>query len=205
MLACYGGRRPSLRSSTVGRAALHATTHVSAHPLWLAAGSSASGSGGIVPMDGLVGSTVVGQLPPAVINWVANFVAFNHTTLDVGNLISFRPPHINDPSSIIVGNESSLPVTSVGDTALLGPFYLNNILVTPDIIEDHLSVHRFTTDDWCSMEFNSFGLSVKDLSTQNVITRCDSSVPLYTIRLPSRSTPSSSIVAPRTLVASAST
>jgi hypothetical protein len=37
------------------------------------------------------------------------------------------------PSSIIVDNGSVLPVTSVGDTVLLGPFYLNNILVAPDI------------------------------------------------------------------------
>jgi hypothetical protein len=72
---------------------------------------------------------------------------------------------------------------------LLGLFYLNNVLVTPDIIQNLLSVHRFTTDNWCSMEFGPFGLSVKDLSTRNVITRCDSSGPLYTMRLPSHSTP----------------
>jgi hypothetical protein len=39
------------------------------------------------------------------------------------------------------------------------------------------------------MEFDPFGLSVKDLSTRNVITRCDSLGPLYTMRLPSHSTP----------------
>jgi hypothetical protein len=72
---------------------------------------------------------------------------------------------------------------------LLGLFYLNNVLVTPDIIQNLLSVHRFTTDNWYSMEFDPFGLSVKDLSTRNVITRCDSSGPLYTMRLPSHSTP----------------
>jgi hypothetical protein len=98
-----------------------------------------------------------------------------------------------------------LLVTSVGDTALLGLFYLNNVLFTPDIIQNILSVHRFTTDNWCSIEFDPFGLSVKDLSTRNVITRCDSLGPLYTMRLPSRSTPSSSVAAPTALVASAST
>jgi hypothetical protein len=55
------------------------------------------------------------------------------------------------------------------------------------------------------MEFDPFGLSVKDLCTRNVITKCDSSGPLYTMFLPSRSTPSSSVVAPIALVASAST
>jgi hypothetical protein len=55
------------------------------------------------------------------------------------------------------------------------------------------------------MEFDPFDLFVKDLSTRNVITRCDSLGPLYTMRLLSRSTPSSSVVAPTALVASTST
>jgi hypothetical protein len=63
-----------------------------------------------------------------------------------------------------VGNGSPLPVTLVGDTILPGLFYLN-VLVTPDIIQNLLSVHRFTTNNWCSMEFDPFSLSVKDLST----------------------------------------
>jgi hypothetical protein len=58
--------------------------------------------------------------------------------------------------------------------------------------------------NWCSMKFDPFGLSVKDFSTQNVITRCNSSGPLYTMRLPSHP-PSSPVSAPSALVASAST
>jgi hypothetical protein len=145
------------------------------------------------------------MVPPIVTDWVADSGASNHTTLNAGNLTYICPPHIKDPSSIIVGNGSSLPVTLVGDTALPDPFYLNNVLVTLDIIQNLLSVCHFTTDNWCSMEFDPFGLSVKDLFTMNMITRCDSSGPLYTMRLPSRSTPSSSVAAPTTLVASAST
>jgi hypothetical protein len=87
------------------------------------------------------------MVPPVVIDWVADSGAPNHTTSDVSNLTSVHPPHINDPSSIIVGNRSSLPVTLVGDMTLLGPFYLSNVLVTPDIIQNLLSVHRFTTDN----------------------------------------------------------
>jgi hypothetical protein len=55
------------------------------------------------------------------------------------------------------------------------------------------------------MEFDHFDLSMKDLSTQNVITMCNSSRPLYNMLLPSCSSPSSSAAAPTTLVASAST
>jgi hypothetical protein len=149
-------------------------------------------------MDGLM-------VPHTVTDWVADSATSSHTTSYAENLTSICPPHINDPSSIIVGNGSSLPVTSVGDTALPSPFYLNNVLVTPDSIQNLLSIHRFTTDNWCSMEYDPFGLSMKDLSTRNMITRCDSSRPLYTMCLPSRSTPSSSVAAPTALVASAST
>jgi hypothetical protein len=55
------------------------------------------------------------------------------------------------------------------------------------------------------MEFNPFDLSVKDLSTRNMITRCNSSELLYTMCLPSHPTPSSPMSAPSALVASTST
>jgi hypothetical protein len=145
------------------------------------------------------------MVPPAIIDWVADSGTSNHTTSDVGNLTYIRHPHINDHSFIIVGNGSSLSVTIVGDMTIPSPFYLNNVLVTPDIIQNLLSVYHFTTDNWCSMEFDHFGLSVKDLSTRNVIIRCDSSRPLYTMRMPSRFTPSSYVAAHIVLVASAST
>jgi hypothetical protein len=44
-----------------------------------------------------------------------------------------------------------------------------------------------------------------DLSTRNVITRCNSSRPLYTMHLPSHPAPSPHVSAPSALVASAST
>jgi hypothetical protein len=190
----WGSRRPLLRA--------------------LAGSSTAPAAGRgpcLVALDGRVGSTVIGQLlqhhgldSPGGHRLVADSGASNHTTSDAGNLTSIRPTTSTDPSSIVVGNGSALPVTSVGDSGLPGPFYLNNVLVTPDIIQNLLSVHRFTTDNWCSMEFDPFGLSVKDPSTQKVITRCNSSGPLYTMRLPSHP-PSSPASTPSALVASAST
>jgi hypothetical protein len=74
------------------------------------------------------------MVPPTVTDWVTDSGASNHITFNIGNLTSVRPPLPTDPSSIVVGNGSSLSVTSVGNTALSGPFYLNNVLVTPDII-----------------------------------------------------------------------
>jgi hypothetical protein len=129
------------------------------------------------------------QTPPSLTEWVIDSGASNHTTPDPGNIFLFRPPNPTIPSSIVVDNGSVLPVTLVGDTVLPGLFYLNNVLVTPDIIKNLLFVHQFTTDNWCSMEFDPFGLSVMDLATRNAITKCNSSGPLYTIRLPATRPP----------------
>jgi hypothetical protein len=115
-------------------------------------------------------------------DWVADSGASSHTTPYPGNIHSSRPPSSAHPPSI-VGNGSVLPVTSVGDSVLPGPFYLNEILVAPNLVQNLLSVHRFTTINSCSMEFDPFGLSVKDLTTRSVIARYDSPGPLYTIPL----------------------
>jgi hypothetical protein len=135
----------------------------------------------------------------------SHFGASNHTTLSTGNLTSIRPPLPTDPSSTIVGNGSSVLITSVGNTTLPGQFYLNNILVTPNIIQNLFSIRRFTTDNWSSMEIDPFGISVKDLSSRNVIFSCNSSGLLYTMRLPSLSTPSPCVAPATTFAASTST
>jgi hypothetical protein len=132
------------------------------------------------------------QTPPSLTEWVTNSSASNHTTPDPDNIFHFRPANPTIPSSIVVGNRSILPVTSVGDTDLPGPFYLNNVLDTHDILKNPLSVHQFTTDNLYSIEFGPFGLSVKDLATRNVITRCNSLMPRYTISHPTTRAPQAS-------------
>jgi hypothetical protein len=114
---------------------------------------------------------------------VADSDTTHHTTLSVGNISTLRPLASSNPSSIVIGNDSSLSITSVGDSVLPGPFYLNNILLAPDMVQSLLSVRRFTTDNWCSMEFDPFGLSVKDHTTKNVIVMSNSTGPLYTMHL----------------------
>jgi hypothetical protein len=83
------------------------------------------------------------------------------------------------------------------------PFYLNNILLAPDIVQSLLSVRRFTTDNWCSIEFDPFGLSLNDLTTQNMIVRSNSTGPLYMMRLLGSVTPSSDTISALTAVAPA--
>jgi hypothetical protein len=135
--------------------------------------------------------------PPSTLvqDWVADFGASRHTTPLPSNIFKPRPLNSSSPSSIVVGNGSSLPITSVGDSVLPGPFYLNNILLAPDIVQSVLSVRRFTSDNWCSMEFDTFDLSVKDLTTWNVIVRSNSTGPLYMMHLPGFVTPFSGTAA----------
>jgi hypothetical protein len=121
---------------------------------------------------------------------VADSGATHQTTPSIGNISIPRPLNSSNPSSIIVGNGFSLPVTSAGDLVLPRSFYLNNILLSPDMVQSLLSVHHFTTDNWCSIEFDPFSLFVKDLSTRNVIVRMNSTGSLYTLRLPGSTTPS---------------
>jgi hypothetical protein len=117
-------------------------------------------------------------------DWVTDSGASHHTTHSVDNISNPRPLNSASPSSIVVGNGSTLPDTSVGDSVIPGPFYLNNILLAPDVAQNLLSDRRFTTDNLYSMEFDPFDLSVKDLTTRNVIARSNSTGPLYMLRLP---------------------
>jgi hypothetical protein len=89
-----------------------------------------------------------------------------------------------------VGNGALLPVTAIGSHTFPFPnrnLVLHNVLVSPHIIKNLISIRRFTTDNNCSIEFDPFGLSVKDLQTRNVIARCNSSGDLYPFFQPSTS------------------
>jgi hypothetical protein len=122
-----------------------------------------------------------GDDPPSS-DWVIDSGASYHTTPTVGTLSRSHPLRPSHPCSIVVGNGSTLPVTSVGASVLPGPFYFNDVLVAPHITHNLLSVRRFTTDNSCSVEFDPSGFSVKDLVTRTPLARYDSSEPLYTLR-----------------------
>jgi hypothetical protein len=108
--------------------------------------------------------------------------AETHMTSNSGNLCTFQTPSFFTPSNIVIGNGSLLPVTHTGSVTFptaCGPLHLNNVLVSPHLIKNLISVRQFTIDNKCSVEFDPSGFSVKDLETQNVIVRCNSSGPLY--------------------------
>jgi len=124
----------------------------------------------------------MGLTPPVSTEWIADSGASFHTTPDSGIISSVRPPHLSCPSSIMVGDGSCLPVTAVGSAP--SSFCLPNVLVAPQMIHNLLSIRQFTADNSCSIEFDSSGLTVKDSASRRPLLRCDSSGPLYTLRLP---------------------
>ncbi|WVZ81687.1 hypothetical protein U9M48_029039 [Paspalum notatum var. saurae] len=130
-------------------------------------------------------------LPPVSTNWIADSGASYHTTPDTSILSSIRSLHPSCPSSIMVGNGSCLPITSVGTAATHGPFHLPNVLVAPHMVHNLLSIRQFTTDNSCSVEFDSSGLTVRDSASRRPLLRCDSLGPLYTLRFPPSAAPSS--------------
>jgi hypothetical protein len=95
-------------------------------------------------------STIAMTPPP--FDWVVDSAASYHTTSTAGTLSHSLSPHPSHPSSIIVGNSSTLPVTSVRASVLSGPFNLNDVLIAPHIIHILFSVLRFTTANSCSIE-----------------------------------------------------
>ena len=61
---------------------------------------------------------------------------------------------------------------------------LKNVLVVPHLVKNLISIRRFTIDNLCSIEFDPFGFSVKDLRTKAVIIRCNSHGELYVLPSP---------------------
>jgi hypothetical protein len=132
------------------------------------------------PYQGQGGGPRPPHQPAAMVTSAASYAPTG--TPDAGILSSVRPPHPSCPSSIMVGDGSCLPVISVGSAP--GPFRLSDVLVAPQMVYNLLSIRQFTADNSCSVEFDSSGLSVKDLATGRPLLRCDSTGPLYTLRLP---------------------
>ena len=92
--------------------------------------------------------------------------------------------------SVCVGDGKTIPVTNTGQSilpTLNRPLYLHNVLITPNIIKNLISVRQFTRDNNCTVEFDAFGFSVKDFLTRHILLRCDSSGDLYPVTQPSPS------------------
>jgi len=129
-------------------------------------------------------STMTLNQPQPNNEWYFDLGATSHMASHSDILSHTSPMRYPTTSSIVVSNGSLLPVTSTGATVLHPSLHLNNVLVSPQLINNLIFVRQFTTDNNCSVEFDPSGCSVKDLQSRNVIVRCNSSGPLYPLRLP---------------------
>src|ERR1044071_7127118 len=71
--------------------------------------------------------------------------------------------------NIIVGNGDTIPVLGQGTKYLpkpFPPFVLKNVLYSPRLVKNLISVRRFTIDNSVSVEFDPFGFLVKDYKTK---------------------------------------
>nr|GEU60066.1 ribonuclease H-like domain-containing protein [Tanacetum cinerariifolium] len=120
---------------------------------------------------------------PATGAWNMNTSASSH----LNNLVTSLSTVFNSCMypSVSVGDGHSIPVTNTGHGNLPTPskfLHLNNVLITPHIVKNLISVFR---DNNCTIKFISFGFSVKDFMTHRVLLRCDSTGDLYPIKAPS--------------------
>jgi hypothetical protein len=103
-------------------------------------------------------------------------------THDDGNLSRCTP--LSRPHFVTVSNGDAMPISSSTHALLKSSsdhsFKLNNVLLVPHLIRNLLSIRKFTRDNRCSIEFDAFGFSVKDLKTRREILHCNSDGDLYT-------------------------
>ena len=76
------------------------------------------------------------------------------------------------------------------------PLILNNVLVSPSLVKNLISVHSLTRYNNVSVEFDPFGFSIKDLPTQTMLLRCNSHGNLYPLPLHPSSTEALVTLAP---------
>ena len=111
-----------------------------------------------------------------------------HMFAHPGNLAASTP--VTTDRRIIVGDGSTLPITHVGHTLFPSnsmPISMSNILVSPHLIKNLVSVKSLTRENPVTVEFDGLGFCVKDARTRMVLHRCDSPDELYPVH-PSSST-----------------
>ena len=91
----------------------------------------------LVSLHGISNRSRLLSAPP---HWYLDTAASSHMTSHSSALSHFLPPQDLTPPSIVVGNGSLLPVTGTSFTDLPGSFCLNNVLVSPQLIKNLISV-----------------------------------------------------------------
>jgi hypothetical protein len=115
------------------------------------------------------------QQPQSTSDWFFDTDASSHMSQGSGNLSSLLPH--SSSTRIIVGNGTSLPITHTGSSSIPThsyPLSLHNVLVSPSLIKNLISVRALTRDNPITIEFDNCGFSIKDRDTKVVLLRSDS-------------------------------
>ncbi|XP_074290301.1 uncharacterized protein LOC141617031 [Silene latifolia] len=108
-------------------------------------------------------------------NYYMDTGASSHMTSNNGNLSSYFK--LSSNRHIVVGNGHLIPIVGRGVVSLPSPnqsLTLKNVLHVPNIINNLVSVLKFTTDNYVSVQFDPLGFTVKDLKTGTPIMRSNS-------------------------------
>jgi hypothetical protein len=117
---------------------------------------------------------------PQSAEWFLDTGTSSHMASNAGIFPNSQPVLHSLP--ITVGNGASMPVTHRASSSIptsKSPLLLNNVLVSPSLVKNLISVRALTRDNNVSIEFDPLGFSVKDLPTRSVILRCDNCGELY--------------------------
>ncbi|XP_071693058.1 uncharacterized protein [Rutidosis leptorrhynchoides] len=102
--------------------------------------------------------------------WTMDTGASTHLTSSI-NILTTIFNHCMYPS-VAVGDGNLILVTNTGHSVLPNvnrPLHLSNVLVTPNIVKNLISVRKFTRDNKVSVSFDEFGFSVKDYLTRRLL------------------------------------
>ncbi|GKF73068.1 hypothetical protein Tco_0219400, partial [Tanacetum coccineum] len=109
---------------------------------------------------------------PANSNWNMDTGASSHLNSSINNLSTISNSRIYP--SVLVGDGKSIPVTNTGHSTLPTPYrtlHLNNVLITPNIVKNLISVCQFVRENKCTIEFDEFGFSGPVKFSSDVTTR----------------------------------
>ncbi|KAJ9537899.1 hypothetical protein OSB04_030632 [Centaurea solstitialis] len=102
--------------------------------------------------------------------WYMDTGATSHLTNNRG--IFPKLFNLSTPQVVLASNGTRMPIHGYGNTTTPPPhrlFTLKNVLYTPHIIKNLISIRQFTNDNHVSVEFDPFGFSVKDLNTGHLL------------------------------------
>jgi transposase InsO family protein len=114
--------------------------------------------------------------------WITDTGATDHLTSNLNNL-KVQAPY-NGSDQVAVGNGQSIPINNIGTGQLCTRFHnfrLHNLLHSPKISSNLLSVHKLCTHNNCSCYFDSNKFLIQDLPSGKVLYKGLSENGLYPI------------------------